>query len=221
MTQFRLAFLLAPVLITASCTTAPDHIQVADAPALLVAGDFHAAVDMLRDDLGLTDEQTTLIRNAVLEHSAKLREIVNASHEDQPDPETMISILAQSRTQFRSDLRQILTDDQWTRYLEHQDAVREAFTTAAATRRVAVMDDPLGLTDEQAQQMAAVIGNATAELIGVLLKFSGQRLGLIQKMELGRAFMSIRSDADKQLAKILSKDQMSRYKTLRKELAER
>jgi len=220
MSYFRLAIPLTLVLIAASCATKPEKAAIPEAPAILVEDDFHVAIDLLRDELALTDEQTRLAREAVIERSADLREVINASHEHEPSPEEMISLLAQSRTEFQADLKVILTDDQWAIYLEHQDVLREAIMTAAAARRVAVMDNPLGLTEEQSRQMAAVIGRSTAKLIIVLQRFAGQRLGMMQKMELGRSFISIRAENDKQLAQILTTEQMARYKQLRKEMAD-
>ncbi len=116
--------------------------------------DLEDIVSELQEELQLNDDQAEQLSAALVNYSQEMNTEL-AKHEDaaEPDTKAMISGIKKAQDNYRNELSNILTDEQYDAYLIYVDKVMTEMFGDIAEIKLMDLQPVLDLSDEQITQL--------------------------------------------------------------------
>jgi len=102
-----------------------------------------------------------------------------------------------------------------------EDSTGEPVPAGDLLAKIEAAKDRLRLSDEQLEQVRAVMRESFEESKTILQEYGvrpGEKIGLSKKIKIARKLRAVQKRTDKKLAQFLDKDQMKELKAIRKEM---
>jgi hypothetical protein len=175
-----------------------------------------ATATSLKEWLKLSDEQVLQLKPVIVERVVRMDAALDTL--DAGNPPDLNRFLAERKMikdGFQKKAKEILTPEQQQKMLDLRDKIEKAFVEAAADENLADWRILLGLTDEQVAKLEPAVIKSTQGALDLL-----QELGDKEKVEPAdiekgqRSLDQIYVDLDKDVAKILTPEQLAKYQAL-------
>ena len=198
-------FLLSIAMMLAVLALAANAQPAGDA-------DVKEVVLELQQALNLSDQQVQQV-GAAMAKFAKNMEATMAEFEasDEEKGADKLADIKQVRDAYREDMQGILTKDQYSAYLEMVTMVQREMMSDVAAIRLMDMQNELGLSDEQVEQLAPIVGSGMHDMISLLMENVDKRLSVPRKVRIGRSAKKIQGDMEKQIMPLLNPQQQQAY----------
>jgi Spy/CpxP family protein refolding chaperone len=197
--------LMALAAVAATLTfQSPARAAEASQPAQPAPGDRPAALrERMQEtarELNLTPEQTAKLQSIVRERAEKLREL---RQDNSLSPEEKRQKLVAARTEIVSEVKKVLTPEQFEKWKARQGRTAGGAVRPLARLQEAIND--LNLTDEQKEQLKPLY-QAQMEKLRDL--YQDASLSMAEKLDKLKAF---HQEAAPKLKKVLSADQYAKW----------
>jgi hypothetical protein len=171
----------------------------------------------MTETLGLTEEQVPQV-GAILQKFATDMEAASAMTEvEEPDNQAIMGAVKKAKSDFKSGMKDVLDKEQFETLETTLDAIIQEMFEDIAEIRIMDLEEPLGLSEEQATALKPVMGTGMRDLIGVIFEYGDKRLSAPRKVKMGKKLKRIQSDMEKGVAGILTEEQMAKYQALKEE----
>ena len=184
-----------------STITTPNNDQQLEKDINEITGESSSRIKRLIEYLELTDVQVEQIKDFIAEQRADLREqFIN--HRGKRDRAKIREMIKELREGFNDFLMTILTDEQKVKFEELIDKIKNGeFANKRFEKWFAKISEALNLTDDQIVQVKAIF-QERAE------KIKDLRAGNYDKKELRELIKSVIEETRKELANILTPEQL-------------
>lgn len=184
--------------------------------------DLEDIIEELKGPLELTEEQEGQFSNLLGQYAVQLNEAMakNEDSDEKADPKEMISQFKSVRDSYRDDLQKILSEEQYAKYQEIVNNVLFEMFTDIASIRIMDLKEPLELTDEQAEQLAPVMGKSLMEVVKIAIEYGDKRMSMPRKVKIGKKMKAIQSEAKSATEKILTPEQMAKLEKMKEDKKE-
>ena len=169
-------------------------------------------IEGLSQSLSLTDKQAAQVQNLMIQYRVKLDGILlKHEGEEEPDIGAMIGEVRDERDQYRKDLKEILSKEQYQSYIDQIDAVLTEMFNDLAEIRLMDAQASTSLTDDQITQLTPVIGKSLKSIVQLLFENAGTRLSIPKKVKIGKTVKKIEKEQRAAMENILTPEQMAKY----------
>ena len=175
-------------------------------------------VSELQEELQLNDDQTEQLSAALVKYSQELNTEL-AKHEDaeEPDTQAMIGDIKKARDNYRDELSNILTDEQYDAYLNYVDKVMTEMFGDIAEIKLMDLQPVLDLSDEQITQLNPVLGEGMLGLVKVVFEYGDKKMNKRTQIKMGKKLKKIQSNTDAGVKEILTPEQYEKYQEYKEE----
>lgn len=171
----------------------------------------------MTETLGLTEEQVPQV-GAVLQKFATDMEAAAAMTElEEPDNQAILGTIKKAKSDFKSGMKDVLDKEQYATLETTLDDIIQEMYEDITEIRIMDLEEPLGLTEEQAAALKPVMGTGMRDLIAVIFEYGDKRLSAPRKVKMGKKLKRIQSDMEKGIAGILTEEQMAKYQAMKEE----
>ena len=166
----------------------------------------------LQEELQLNDDQAEQLRLALVKYSQEMNTEL-AKHEDaeEPDKQAMIGDIKKAQDNYRNELSNILTDDQYDAYLNYVDKVMTEMFGDIAEIKLMDLQPVLDLSDEQISQLNPVLGEGMLGLVKTVFEYGDKKMNKRTQIKMGKKLKSIQSKTDSGIKEILTPEQYEKY----------
>jgi len=193
-------------------------LLMATAAAVLAADPDPGATTAtsLKEWLKLSDEQVLQLKPVIVERVVRMDAALDTL--DAGNPPDLNRFLAERKTikdDFQKKAKEILTTEQQKKMLDLRDKIEKAFVEAAADENLADWRILLGLTDEQVTKLEPAVIKSTQSALDLLQELGDKEKVEQADIEKGRQSLNkIYADLDKNIAKVLTPEQLAKYQAL-------
>jgi hypothetical protein len=175
-------------------------------------------VSELQEELQLNDDQAEQLSAALVNYSQEMNTEL-AKHEDaeEPDTKAMIGDIKKAQDNYRYQLADILTDEQYEAYLNYVDKVMTEMFGDIAEIKLMDLQPVLDLSDEQITQLNPVLGEGMLGLVKVVFEYGDKKMNKRTKIKMGKKLKKIQSKTDSSVKEILSPEQYEKYQAYKEE----
>ncbi len=169
-------------------------------------------VSELQEELQLNDDQAEQLSAALVKYSQELNTEL-AKHEDaeEPDTKAMIGDIKKAQDNYRYELADILTDEQYDAYLNYVDKVMTEMFGDIAEIKLMDLQPILDLSDEQITQLNPVLGEGMLGLVKVVFEYGDKKMNKRTQIKMGKKLKKIQSNTDSGVKEILTPEQYEKY----------
>ena len=169
-------------------------------------------VSELQEELQLNDDQAEQLSAALVKYSQEMNTEL-AKHEDaeEPDTKAMIGDIKKAQENYRYELADILTDEQYEAYLNYVDKVMTEMFGDIAEIKLMDLQPVLDLSDEQMSQLNPVLGEGMLGLVKVVFEYGDKKMNKRTKIKMGKKLKKIQSKTDTGVKEILTPEQYEKY----------
>ncbi len=169
-------------------------------------------VSELQEELQLNDDQAEQLSAALVNYSQELNTEL-AKHEDaeEPDTKAMIGDIKKAQDNYRDELSNILTDEQYDAYLNYVDKVMKEMFGDIAEIKLMDLQPVLDLSDEQITQLNPVLGEGMLGLVKVVFEYGDKKMNKRTQIKMGKKLKKIQSKTDSGVKEILTPEQYEKY----------
>ncbi len=174
--------------------------------------DLEDIVSELQEELQLNDDQAEQLSAALVNYSQEMNTEL-AKHEDaaEPDTKAMISGIKKAQDNYRYQLADILTDEQYEAYLNYVDKVMTEMFGDIAEIKLMDLQPVLDLSDEQITQLNPVLGEGMLGIVKVVFEYGDKKMNKRTKIKMGKKLKKIQSKTDSGVKEILTPEQYEKY----------
>jgi hypothetical protein len=174
--------------------------------------DLEDIVSELQEELQLNDDQAEQLSAALVNYSQEMNTEL-AKHEDaaEPDTKAMISGIKKAQDNYRNELSNILTDEQYDAYLIYVDKVMTEMFGDIAEIKLMDLQPVLDLSDEQITQLNPVLGEGMLGIVKVVFEYGDKKMNKRTKIKMGKKLKKIQSKTDSGVKEILTPEQYEKY----------
>ncbi|MFB3057841.1 MAG: hypothetical protein ACE1ZQ_11870 [Ignavibacteriaceae bacterium] len=174
--------------------------------------DLEDIVSELQEELQLNDDQAEQLSAALVKYSQEMNTEL-AKHEDAEEPDTraMIGDIKKAQDNYRNELSNILTDEQYDAYLNYVDKVMKEMFGDIAEIKLMDLQPVLDLSDEQITQLNPVLGEGMLGMVKVVFEYGDKKMNKRTKIKMGKKLKKIQSKTDSGVKEILSPEQYEKY----------
>jgi len=169
-------------------------------------------VSELQEELNLNDEQAEQLSAALVNYSLEMNTEL-AKHEDaeEPDTKAMIGGIKKAQENYRYELADILTDEQYEAYLNYVDKVMTEMFGDIAEIKLMDLQPILDLSDEQITQLNPVLGEGMLGIVKVVFEYGDKKMNKRTQIKMGKKLKKIQSKTDSGVKEILTPEQYEKY----------
>ncbi len=175
-------------------------------------------VSELQEELQLNDDQAEQLSAALVKYSQELNTEL-AKHEDaeEPDTKAMIGDIKKAQDNYRDELSNILTDEQYDAYLNYVDKVMTEMFGDIAEIKLMDLQPILDLSEEQITQLNPVLGEGMLGLVKVVFEYGDKKMNKRTQIKMGKKLKKIQSKTDSGVKEILTPEQYEKYQEYKEE----
>jgi hypothetical protein len=175
-------------------------------------------VSELQEELQLNDDQAEQLSAALVKYSQEMNTEL-AKHEDaeEPDTKAMISDIKKAQDNYRNELSNILTDEQYDAYLNYVDKVMTEMFGDIAEIKLMDLQPVLDLSEEQITQLNPVLGEGMLGLVKTVFEYGDKKMNKRTKIKMGKKLKKIQSKTDSGVKEILTPEQYEKYQEYKEE----
>jgi hypothetical protein len=175
-------------------------------------------VSELQEELQLNDDQAEQLSTALVKYSQELNTEL-AKHEDaeEPDKQAMISDIKKAQDNYRDELANILTDEQYDAYLNYVDKVMTEMFGDIAEIKLMDLQPVLDLTDEQITQLNPVLGEGMLGIVKIVFEYGDKKMNKRTQIKMGKKLKKVQSNTDARVKEILTPEQYEKYQEYKEE----
>jgi hypothetical protein len=180
--------------------------------------DLEDIVSELQEELQLNDDQAEQLSAALVKYSQEMNTEL-AKHEDaeEPDTKAMIGDIKKAQDNYRNELSNILTDEQYDAYLNYVDKVMTEMFGDIAEIKLMDLQPVLDLSDEQITKLNPVLGEGMLGLVKVVFEYGDKKMNKRTKIKMGKKLKKIQSKTDSGVKEILTPEQYEKYQEYKEE----
>jgi len=169
-------------------------------------------VSELQEELQLNDDQAEQLSAALVKYSQEMNTEL-AKHEDaeEPDTKAMIGDIKKAQENYRDELSNILTDEQYDAYLNYVDKVMTEMFGDIAEIKLMDLQPVLDLSDEQITQLNPVLGEGMLGIVKVVFEYGDKKMNKRTKIKMGKKLKKVQSKTDSSVKEILTPEQYEKY----------
>ncbi len=169
-------------------------------------------VSELQEELQLNDDQVEQLSAALVKYTQEMNAEL-AKHEDaeEPDTKAMIGDIKKAQDNYRDELSNILTDEQYDAYLNYVDKVMKEMFGDIAEIKLIDLQPVLDLSDEQITQLNPVLGEGMLGMVKVVFEYGDKKMNKRTKIKMGKKLKKIQSKTDSGVKEILTPEQYEKY----------
>jgi len=169
-------------------------------------------VSELQEELQLNDDQAEQLSAALVKYSQEMNTEL-AKHEDaeEPDTKAMIGDIKKAQDNYRNELADILTDEQYDAYLNYVDKVMTEMFGDIAEIKLMDLQPVLDLSDEQISLLNPVLGEGMLGLVKVVFEYGDKKMNKRTQIKMGKKLKKIQSKTDSGVKEILTPEQYEKY----------
>ena len=169
-------------------------------------------VSELQEELQLNDDQAEQLSAALVKYSQEMNTEL-AKHEDaeEPDTKAMIGDIKKAQDNYRDELADILTDEQYDAYLNYVDKVMTEMFGDIAEIKLMDLQPVLDLSDEQITQLNPVLGEGMLGIVKVVFEYGDKKMNKRTQIKMGKKLKKIQSNTDAGVKEILTPEQYEKY----------
>jgi len=177
-----------------------------------IVSELQEELKELQEELKLNDDQAEQLSAALVKYSQEMNTEL-AKHEDaeEPDTQAMISDIKKAQENYRYELSDILTDEQYESYLNYVDKVMTEMFGDIAEIKLMDLQPVLDLSDEQISQLNPVLGEGMLGLVKVVFEYGDKKMNKRTKIKMGKKLKKIQSKTDSGVKEILTPEQYEKY----------
>ena len=169
-------------------------------------------VSELQEELQLHDDQAERLSAALVKYSQEMNtELAKYEDAEEPDTKAMISDIKKAQENYRYELADILTDEQYEAYLNYVDKVMTEMFGDIAEIKLMDLQPVLDLSDEQMSQLNPVLGEGMLGLVKVVFEYGDKKMNKRTKIKMGKKLKKIQSKTDTGVKEILTPEQYEKY----------
>ena len=169
-------------------------------------------VSELQEELKLNDEQAEQLSAALVKYSQEMnKELAKYEDAEEPNTQAMISDIKKAQENYRYELADILTDEQYDAYLNYVDKVMTEMFGDIAEIKLMDLQPVLDLTDEQMSQLNPVLGEGMLGLVKVVFEYGDKKMNKRTKIKMGKKLKKVQSKTDSGVKEILTPEQYEKY----------
>ena len=159
--------------------------------------DLEDIVSELQEELQLNDDQAEQLSAALVKYSQEMNTEL-AKHEDaeEPDTKAMIGDIKKAQENYRDELSNILTDEQYDAYLNYVDKVMTEMFGDIAEIKLMDLQPVLDLSDEQITQLNPILGEGMLGMVKVVFEYGDKKMNKRTKIKMGKKLKKIQSKTD-------------------------
>jgi hypothetical protein len=196
-------------LLAAFALPVPTLAGVEDLPGMDTAAS-------MKEWLKLTDDQVGKLKPIIAKRlqrmDAALTTVENAK---EPDVMAFVEELGKARKEFDDGVAQVLTPDQAKQWGSFKAELEKDLVQSAARKQLAALQPQMKLTDDQVAKLVPAFADATAKKVGIFRKLAdGTRISLRDKLKAKRAAEDVNAALEKNMATVVSPEQLATYKQL-------
>lgn len=172
----------------------------------------------LTELLDLSDKQVSQVQTLILQYRARLDGVL-LKHEgaEEPDVAGMIGEIRDARDNYRKDLQEIISKNQYDIYLEKiNEILTDMFNDLAEIRLMDVQREA-NLTDNQLESLVPIVGKGLKNTVQLLFENAGGRLSVPKKIKISKSLKKIEKEQRAGMENILTPEQMSLYDAYKEE----
>ena len=175
-------------------------------------------VSELQEELQLNDDQAEQLSAALVNYSQELNTEL-AKHEDaeEPDTKAMIGDIKKAQDNYRYELADILTDEQYDAYLNYVDKVMKEMFGDIAEIKLMDLQPVLDLSDKQITQLNPVLGEGMLGIVKVVFEYGDKKMNKRTQIKMGKKLKKIQSNTDAGVKEILTPEQYEKYQEYKEE----
>ena len=175
-------------------------------------------VSELQEELQLNDDQAEQLSAALVKYSQEMNTEL-AKHEDaeEPDTKAMIGDIKKAQDNYRDELADILTDEQYDAYLNYVDKVMTEMFGDIAEIKLMDLQPVLDLSDEQITQLNPVLGEGMLGIVKVVFEYGDKKMNKRTQIKMGKKLKKIQSNTDAGVKEILTPEQYEKYQEYKEE----
>ena len=175
-------------------------------------------VSELQEELQLNDDQAEQLSAALVKYSQEMNTEL-AKHEDaeEPDTKAMIGDIKKAQDNYRDELSNILTDEQYDAYLNYVDKVMTEMFGDIAEIKLMDLQPVLDLSDEQITQLNPVLGEGMLGIVKVVFEYGDKKMNKRTQIKMGKKLKKIQSNTDAGVKEILTPEQYEKYQEYKEE----
>jgi hypothetical protein len=175
-------------------------------------------VSELQEELKLNDEQAEQLSAALVKYSQEMnKELAKYEDAEEPNTQAMISDIKKAQENYRYELADILTDEQYDAYLNYVDKVMTEMFGDIAEIKLMDLQPVLDLTDEQMSQLNPVLGEGMLGLVKVVFEYGDKKMNKRTKIKMGKKLKKVQSKTDSGVKEILTPEQYEKYQAYKEE----
>jgi len=180
--------------------------------------DIEDIVSELQEELQLNDDQAEQLSTALVKYSKEMNtELAKYEDADEPDPQAMIGDIKMVRDNYRDELSNILTDEQYDSYFDYVDQVMTEMFGDIAEIKLMDLQPVLDLSDEQISQLNPVLGEGLLGLVKTVFEYGDKKMNKRTKIKMGKKLKKIQSKTDSGVKEILTPEQYEKYQEYKEE----
>jgi len=175
-------------------------------------------VSELQEELQLNDDQAEQLSAALVKYSQEMNTEL-AKHEDaeEPDTKAMISDIKKAQENYRNELANILTDEQYDAYLNYVDKVMTEMFGDIAEIKLMDLQPVLDLSDEQISKLNPVLGEGMLGIVKIVFEYGDKKMNKRIQIKMGKKLKKIQSKTDSGVKEILTPEQYEKYQEYKEE----
>ena len=175
-------------------------------------------VSELQEELKLNDEQAEQLSAALVKYSQEMnKELAKYEDAEEPNTQAMISDIKKAQENYRYELADILTDEQYDAYLNYVDKVMTEMFGDIAELKLMDLQPVLDLSDEQISQLNPVLGEGMLGLVKVVFEYGDKKMNKRTKIKMGKKLKKVQSKTDSGVKEILTPEQYEKYQAYKEE----
>jgi len=166
----------------------------------------------LTEKLDLSDKQVLQVQTLFIQYRANMDGIL-LKHEgaEEPDVAGMIGEIRDLRDNYRKDLQEILSKDQYASYLAQIDAILTDMFNDLAEIRLMDVQGEANLTDKQLETLVPIVGKGLKSTVQLLFENAGERLSVPKKIKISKNLKKIEKEQREGMENILTPEQLALY----------
>jgi len=177
--------------------------------------DLSDVMDTLTAQVHLTDAQKPKVEALLTAFATGWNDTVTA-YENADDNKAEIDGLKAVQKTYQDGMQEVLSAEQMTAYNAYVDTVLHQVFNEVAELKLRDLQSQLQLTEEQITQLTPIMGTALVDVVRLLWKDAGERMGVRRKLQLANDVKKIQSTAKSGYSTILSPEQMSEWDAIKK-----
>jgi len=172
----------------------------------------------MKEWLKLSDDQVKQLQPVIATRIEKAdAELTKLEQAKEPDVLGFLEASGMIRKEFDASIAKILTPDQLKQWGSFKTEAEKGLVQDSARKQAAKLQSGLKLSDEQTAKVVPAMAKATQGKLDVLKKISdGTRISMRDKLSTKKAMEAINSELEKGLTAVLTGEQMTAYKAMKK-----